>query len=329
MAELELAQCRNCGNDFPKPAREHRGVYCSRSCHLSARKPGHQKCQWCGCLFTPLKINKGRNGARRLVAVSTVRKSCSLECKMHLMVGNKERSRKLREAARRTSQRYSKGGETRWFTSSRGSRWKEISEKVRNRDGRVCVECGCTEDQNGRAMDVHHLVPVSNFQTFAQANRLSNLVSLCRSCHIRIEHQTTNVQAMLPLFGRGNGFGRAAGERAGTAKLTREIVADMRRRAHRGEACSDLAREYGVTPSAGWAAVTGKTWRSLESPPPVELTAIAGSRHKLARLDDESVREARKLYAQGVRLFILARRYGVARGTIKKAIKRETWSHVN
>ena len=63
-----------------------------------------------------------------------------------------------------------------------GAGWKEIKQRVRQRD-RVCSACGKTPEENGRALDVHHLKPFR----FSGDNSLENLVALCRSCHMRAD----------------------------------------------------------------------------------------------------------------------------------------------
>lgn len=65
---------------------------------------------------------------------------------------------------------------------SYGSGWKAIKSKVRARD-RVCRSCGKTSEENGRALDVHQLVPFR----FSGDNSMENLVALCRSCHMRAD----------------------------------------------------------------------------------------------------------------------------------------------
>jgi 5-methylcytosine-specific restriction endonuclease McrA len=65
---------------------------------------------------------------------------------------------------------------------SYGVRWKLLKEELRSRD-QVCQRCGKTPEQNGRALDVHHLNPYR----FSADNSLDNLVALCRSCHMRSE----------------------------------------------------------------------------------------------------------------------------------------------
>ena len=65
---------------------------------------------------------------------------------------------------------------------SYGPGWKKVKAQVRERDG-VCRNCGKTPEENGRALDVHHLDPYR----FSGSNDLDNLIALCRSCHMRAD----------------------------------------------------------------------------------------------------------------------------------------------
>jgi DEAD/DEAH box helicase domain-containing protein len=74
-----------------------------------------------------------------------------------------------------------------------GPNWAEQRQQVRIRDNFCCTQCGMPEAPN-RQHDVHHLTPFCTFgyvpglnENYKIANRLSNLVLLCRACHLRIE----------------------------------------------------------------------------------------------------------------------------------------------
>lgn len=73
-----------------------------------------------------------------------------------------------------------------------GPRWDDACEAVRQRDG-VCQRCGKAPKNNERALDVHHLTPFRLFglERCDEANQLSNLVALCRSCHGIVEWSET------------------------------------------------------------------------------------------------------------------------------------------
>ncbi len=74
-----------------------------------------------------------------------------------------------------------------------GPNWQEQRQQVRSRDNFCCTQCGAPETP-ARQHDVHHLTPFRTYgyvpglnENYKIANRLSNLVLLCRACHLRIE----------------------------------------------------------------------------------------------------------------------------------------------
>jgi DEAD/DEAH box helicase domain-containing protein len=75
----------------------------------------------------------------------------------------------------------------------RGPNWETQRTLARARDGYRCRHCGAPERPD-RTHDVHHVEPFRTFgyvrgenDRYAEANRLENLVTLCRSCHQRVE----------------------------------------------------------------------------------------------------------------------------------------------
>ncbi len=66
-----------------------------------------------------------------------------------------------------------------------GPNWPSQRNLARARDGYRCQLCATPE--TGRAHDVHHKIPFRTFATPREANKLTNLVTLCRPCHGRAE----------------------------------------------------------------------------------------------------------------------------------------------
>lgn len=58
------------------------------------------------------------------------------------------------------------------------------------------------------------------------------------------------------------------------------------------------------------------------------INVAKGERHRLAKLTTETVREIRKLYAAGINLDVLAKRYEVGRTTVSSVVNFKTWKHV-
>ena len=77
--------------------------------------------------------------------------------------------------------------------SDRGPNWEKQRNRARVRDNYRCRHCGIPE-RSGRAHHVHHIQPFRTFgyvrgknDQYLEANRLENLVTLCTSCHRRVE----------------------------------------------------------------------------------------------------------------------------------------------
>jgi len=74
-----------------------------------------------------------------------------------------------------------------------GPDWQKIRDRVRARDGYKCQVCGTPENdplsplRMSRQHDVHHKTPFRAFTSLAEANRMENLVTLCPSCHHKVE----------------------------------------------------------------------------------------------------------------------------------------------
>lgn len=73
-----------------------------------------------------------------------------------------------------------------------GPNWHEQRDKRLERDDYECVVCSAGVPELGQNPDVHHIIPLREFVVDGEldheaANDLTNLVSLCRSCHGRWE----------------------------------------------------------------------------------------------------------------------------------------------
>ncbi|MBE2238995.1 MAG: DEAD/DEAH box helicase [Caldilineaceae bacterium] len=82
-----------------------------------------------------------------------------------------------------------------WFDSVNdyGPNWQAQRAMVRARDHYRCSACGAAEPP-GREHDVHHKIPFRTYgyvpglnDFYLMANRLENLMLLCRACHRRLE----------------------------------------------------------------------------------------------------------------------------------------------
>lgn len=83
-----------------------------------------------------------------------------------------------------------------------GPDWNVQSRAARKRDNYHCQVC--KKPQKNRALDVHHVTPFRSFgyipntnERYKEANQLENLISLCASCHQRVEAGHVSVQLKL------------------------------------------------------------------------------------------------------------------------------------
>ena len=81
----------------------------------------------------------------------------------------------------------------------RGANWELQALKARTRDGFICQICGVSEEELGRQLDVHHKIPYRSFSSNVEANKLEHLISVCPSCHSKLE---ADLRQDLPLFAR-------------------------------------------------------------------------------------------------------------------------------
>ncbi len=157
--------CMFCGQLFYVPLSLIGQNYCSAKCYLRGRwGESHKidgKCIVCGIPFVDYKGNN--------------KICCSLRC------SSKHRSLLL-QGSRSLLWR---GGTTAPYHKE----WREYRRQAHVRDNHKCVVCGSTD-----RLQVHHVIPYR----YSHSHEISNLVTLCRSCHSRQELQVNplNQQAL-------------------------------------------------------------------------------------------------------------------------------------
>jgi len=66
-----------------------------------------------------------------------------------------------------------------------GANWERQRQAALNRDQKVCQVCGV--GQGSVSHHVHHKIPFKAFDSYLDANRLENLLTVCPSCHQKVE----------------------------------------------------------------------------------------------------------------------------------------------
>lgn len=158
---LHLHYCAHCGKEIP--AQKSRQKYCSRHCfgqaHILPRR--YFVCTICGKKFW----------RKTSITRAKTTKYCSRECSNIGMSGE--------------NNWHWQGGRTPYY----GKNWPRQRRRTRKRDNYTCQKCGKTQQELGYKLDVHHIIPFRDFgiEKYREANKLRNLLSVCRTCHATIE----------------------------------------------------------------------------------------------------------------------------------------------
>lgn len=173
-AAREIRTCIVCGKQYETLISETKNKrYCSAECYHAMQKgrplrPGSTITVPCATCGTP--VTRFKSQLRNYQKIY-----CSRQCK------GKDQSDRQAGTAHWNWQ----GGPVLYY----GPNWRRQTREARKRDNHTCQHCGITETDLGRKLDVHHIKPFRDFGTerYQEANRLSNLISLCSSCHLKTE----------------------------------------------------------------------------------------------------------------------------------------------
>lgn len=167
---LKTFVCEHCGAEF-KDRRHIKRKYCCKACntasHIGKKKDLADRvietryCKQCGKSFTEFP--------------SQPRKFCCHKCYEQWQSEN---------LSGEDSYNWQGGA-----VGDRGYNWNNQAALARERDLHTCQHCGITEDELEKTLDVHHIIPFRFFglEKYEEANKLENLITLCRSCHVTVE----------------------------------------------------------------------------------------------------------------------------------------------
>lgn len=199
--------CPGCGRTFTV-YRWREVTHCSKECWYAATHVA-ATCEGCGKEYDHIKAHIGRkfcsNRCKGLANVDNIAhfqasayKTSCLECSATFTTTPKRSRGKFCSRVCFTAWMLvnaPKGEDaTNWrggYDDYYGPSWRPARRAARERD-KVCQDCGRTREENGRELDVHHIVPRRAFtrDQHEEANDLANLVTLCPVCHITREWAT-------------------------------------------------------------------------------------------------------------------------------------------
>lgn len=227
-------------------------------------------CRTCGALFTPIKFRK----AEGVFRAYTGRHNCSAECAFKAKgLVTKRRMRETRDQWVGPSNPMWKGACLRRNKSYRGPDWAATAEAMRKRDGYQCRHCGMTQADHEakwhQVLEVHHIVPFTEFTDYLAANRPSNLVTLCKTCHMRADRAIRQRQLLMvfddePRKKSIEGVYRGANN--ARALLDDEKVVAIKIRLRRGDKHKAIAEDFGVKKHVIAAISRGQNWAHVPWP---------------------------------------------------------------
>jgi len=168
--EKQMIECDWCGEEFyrkPSGREQNDGTYCSKDCGYKGERDGRPtewECDWCGDTYYSKPSDRDGNDHN----------FCSREC------------HGAWQAEHRVGENHPNyTGD--WKYNSPDQSWKQRRREVMERDDHQCQACGEGLADAGRRAQVHHIIPYRKFEQNDVANRMENLVLLCRTCHNRWE----------------------------------------------------------------------------------------------------------------------------------------------
>jgi len=197
--------CEFCGKEYD--TKHVVSKYCSIQCYWksmkgkSAHNKGKPIDEWMSKekqISRAEKISKTKKEGYRLGKYKINKELCaywegkkfSKEHKDNISKGNLGKKMKYKQPKKGNLTSFKKGqkpwnyidGRSNFFGPGRyGDDWDKIRYLVYIRDKFTCQNCGIKR----KSLDVHHKVPF----LLSKDNSIDNLITLCRSCHMKIEQK--------------------------------------------------------------------------------------------------------------------------------------------
>ena len=179
---LATRVCETCGDEYQKKAyKAEDSRFCSKSClsdWASEAFRGSKSALWSGgsvevqCEFCGDPVLKTKHQAEK-----SDNSFCDRRCLGKWLSENRvgEDHHQWKEST----------------PDGRGQNWEEQRNACIERDFSRCRVCSIPRDKHkkkhNRDFSVHHRTPFAYFDSYKKANRLRNLITLCKPCHYRIE----------------------------------------------------------------------------------------------------------------------------------------------
>jgi 5-methylcytosine-specific restriction endonuclease McrA len=174
-------ECAFCGDSLtrkPSEVRTRTRFFCDYDCKgdFMSQQTGEESRRWAGGMVT---IECESCGEEVQVKPAEVNESrfCSQECMLEWR-----------------SEQFSGENHPRWqggYKRYYGPNWRKQRRRTLERDGFECQICSMDREEHQQEYGcnpvVHHVVRFGDFDDYETANKLNNLVTLCKRCHGLVE----------------------------------------------------------------------------------------------------------------------------------------------
>lgn len=207
-------KCKHCGKKFQALQSNENRQYCSRECRdkgiIDQSKKTIFVCDWCNKEFETWTYRRPRFCSRQCTSEFAAHQpkpnarrpenfitlncnECGKPYTVHKIYTEQRNSYfcsaacKGKDQAKKMSGKKNPNWKGGFNPDDYGPNWGSQSRKARKRDNYTCQVCGYKS--RIRNLDVHHIKPLVTFNgDYLSANKLSNLICLCRKCHREVEH---------------------------------------------------------------------------------------------------------------------------------------------
>lgn len=195
------AYCQKTFTTFPSRIKRGGGKYCSVECHNAAQTLKVKcNCNVCGKEIVVKRLRYVSNISGNYCSLECFRVyqkqnyltlEC-LNCKNIFFSKPSKVKYKRNFCSRKCHREYSRGENSLLYMGGgiryRGVNWRKQRDAAHKRDGGVCQYCHHLPRKGSRLNAVHHIKPFRTFNgDYIAANDLSNLITLCHTCHRKAE----------------------------------------------------------------------------------------------------------------------------------------------
>jgi 5-methylcytosine-specific restriction endonuclease McrA len=178
--------CTSCGQSITRPPShfpDSGRQFCNRECQgewVSETNTGESNPSWKG---GPVQVSCAVCGEQKMIG-----RSYSKQRKRHFC-SPEHQGEWLAENRTREDAYGWKGGYEGYY----GQSWQQKRRERLEYDGHKCAVCGTSaevhREKHGRGLHVHHITPFRKFglEEHQAANHLDNLLTVCATCHHKIE----------------------------------------------------------------------------------------------------------------------------------------------